>query len=50
MLATHALHELLAGGADVLRESGGEHHNLLVVGGGAEDFLNITAHVCRLLE
>jgi hypothetical protein len=43
---TYALHELLAGGTDLLGEGGREHHNLLVVGSGTEDLLNVTAHVC----
>lgn len=38
-------HELLANGADLLGESGAEHHNLLIGRGGTEDFLYITAHV-----
>ena len=39
------LHELLADGSDLLRESGGEHHNLLLGRGGSEDILNVAAHV-----
>lgn len=42
-------HELLADRPDFLRESGTEHHNLLLCWGGAEDFLNITAHVYTIL-
>lgn len=38
-------HELLANGTDFLGESGAEHHNLLVGGGGTENLLDITAHV-----
>jgi hypothetical protein len=41
-----ALHELLAGVADLLRQSGGEHHHLLVSGRDAEDGLHVVAHVC----
>ena len=40
------MHELLANGADLLGEGGGEHHDLLVVGSGAEDVLNVFPHVC----
>ncbi len=47
--ATHVLHELLASGANLLGEGSREHHDLLVVRGGAEDVLNIPAHV-DLLE
>ena len=39
------LHELLAYGSDFCRESGAEHHDLLLGWGSAEDFLDITAHV-----
>lgn len=39
------LHELLADGARFLGERGREHHNLLLRGGGAEDLLDIAAHV-----
>jgi hypothetical protein len=42
-------HELLADRSDFLRESGTEHHNLLLCWGGAEDFLNITTHVYTIL-
>ena len=38
-------HKLLADGADLLGESGTEHHDLLVGGGGAENFLDVTAHI-----
>jgi hypothetical protein len=38
-------HELLADGADLLGEGGAEHHNLLVGGGGSENFLDIATHV-----
>ena len=40
-------HELLADRADLLGEGGTEHHNLLVGRGGAEDFLDVTAHIWR---
>ena len=39
------MHELLANGADLLGEGGGEHHDLLVVGSRAEDVLNVFPHV-----
>lgn len=42
-------HELLANRSDFLRESGTEHHNLLLRRGGAKNFLNITTHVCTIL-
>ena len=38
-------HELLANRPDLLREGGTEHHDLLVGGGGAEDLLDVAAHV-----
>ena len=38
-------HKLLADGSNLLRESGAEHHDLLLGRSGTEDFLNITAHV-----
>lgn len=41
-----SLHELLADGSDLLGKGGRKHHNLLLLGGGAEDLLHITAHVC----
>lgn len=40
------LHELLAGDAGVLAQGSREHHNLLVVGGGPEDLLDVAAHIC----
>jgi hypothetical protein len=43
------LHELLADGAHLGRERGREHHHLLLVRGGLEDLLHVTAHV-ELLE
>jgi hypothetical protein len=39
------LHELLADNADLLVQGGGEHHNLLVLGSGTEDGLDVVAHV-----
>lgn len=40
------LHELLADRANLLAQSGREHHNLLLLRCGAEDLLDIAAHVC----
>jgi len=42
---TYVGHELLARSPDLLGKSGAEHHDLFVVGGGPEDFLNIATHV-----
>lgn len=42
---TYIGHEFLTCDADLLRESSREHHDLLVVGGCPENFLNVTAHV-----
>lgn len=39
------LHELLANWADLGGERGGKHHDLLLCWGGAEDLLNIAAHI-----
>ena len=39
------LHELLADRADLLGESGAEHHDLLLGWSGTENLLNIAAHV-----
>lgn len=39
------LHELLADRSSLLGEGGTEHHNLLLSRSGAEDLLNVTAHV-----
>lgn len=46
LIQTHTLHEFLAGSSDLLGKSGREHHDLLVVGGRAEDFLDVASHVC----
>lgn len=40
------LHELLAGDTGVLAQGSREHHNLLVVGGGPENLLDVAAHIC----
>jgi hypothetical protein len=42
-------HEFLANWADLLREGGAEHHHLFLGGSGAEDFLDIAAHVFHTL-
>jgi hypothetical protein len=42
---TYVIHEFLARNANLLRQGGAEHHNLLVVGGDPEDFLNVAAHI-----
>lgn len=39
------LHKLLADGSNFLRKGGAEHHHLLLSRSGAEDLLNIAAHV-----
>lgn len=39
------LHELLANRSDLLGKRGAEHHDLLLGRSGAEDFLNVAAHV-----
>jgi hypothetical protein len=41
----HVLHKLPAGDSNFLAEGGTEHHDLLVSGGGSEDFLDVTSHV-----
>lgn len=43
---THVGHELLADGADLLRQRRGEHHDLLVVRRHLEDVLHVSPHVC----
>ena len=44
-IKTHIRHELLAGNTDFLRQRGAKHHDLLVMGSRAEDFLDIPTHV-----
>jgi len=44
------LAELAADRADLLAQCGGEHHDLLLVGGHAEDLLNVTTHFERLKD
>jgi len=46
---SYIMHELLANGANLLGEGGGEHLDLLVVWGGTEDVLDVFPHV-KLLE
>ena len=43
----YVLHEFFANGADVLRQSGREHHDLFVVRCLHKDGLNIPPHVCN---
>jgi hypothetical protein len=38
-------HEFLANRSDCLRQSGAEHHDLLLGWGLSEDFLNVAAHI-----
>lgn len=45
-IQTHILHELAADGADLLAQRGTEHHDLLLVRGHLEDFLDVASHVC----
>lgn len=40
------LHEFPANGLDLVRQCGREHHHLLLLRGGAEDFLDIATHIC----
>ena len=47
MVEAYILHELLADRSDVLAESGRKHHHLLLVGGCAENFLDISPHVYK---
>jgi len=42
---TYVSHEFLARSPNLLGKGGAEHHDLFVVGGGSEDFLNIATHV-----
>ena len=39
-------HEFPADRKNFLRKGGGEHHDLLLSGSDAENFLHVTAHVC----
>lgn len=41
----YVLHELAADGADLFAQGGTEHHDLLLVGGHAKNFLDIPTHV-----
>lgn len=41
----YILHEFLADGSDFFAEGGTEHHDLLLVRGLLENFLNVTSHV-----
>ncbi len=42
---TYISHELFTRHPDILRQRGTEHHYLLMMGCGAEDLLNVAAHV-----
>ena len=42
---TYVCHELFTRRPDILCQSCTEHHDLLVVWRGSENFLNITTHV-----
>ena len=42
---TYVSHELLASNTDFLRQGRAEHHDLLVMGCGPEDFLHVAAHI-----
>lgn len=44
------LHELSADRLDLIRESCGEHHHLLLHRSGAEDLLDITSHVLEVVS
>lgn len=39
------LHELAADRLDLVRQGSGEHHNLLLLGSGTENLLDVAAHV-----
>ena len=41
------LHELPADGLDIVRQSGREHHDLLLLRSGAEDLLDVTTHIYK---
>ena len=42
---SRVLHELSADGLDLVGQGGGEHHHLLLHRSGAEDLLDVTAHI-----
>lgn len=44
------LHELAADGLNVLSKRGGKHHDLLLLGGGAEHILHVGTHICVVLK
>ena len=48
--STHILHELLADRANVARQCGAEHKDLLLCGSLLKDLLDIRAHVWVLGE
>lgn len=49
VMLCRVLHELAADGLDVLSQGSGEHHDLLVRRGGAENVLDVGAHILELL-
>lgn len=46
----YIIHELLADGADFLREGSAEHHHLLLMGCGFKHLLYIPTHICTLKD
>jgi len=46
----YIVHKLLANWSNFVGECGGEHHNLLVVGGHFEDLLDVSSHVCSRIK
>ena len=44
---SYVLHKLLANWSDIFAEGGAEHHNLLLMWRGSENFLYISSHVCK---
>ena len=50
ILVAYVLHELLADDAEFLRESSGEHHDLLVLRGEPDDLLDVRTHICKELH
>ena len=46
---SYVLHKLLANWSDIFAEGGAEHHNLLLMWRGSENFLYISSHV-KLLQ